>query len=158
MNKLAPPNQLNEKSLPTQIKRLPTQIQDWRIKVTLSLVGVCLASLSGLTGLAAMCWIVSRSSLLSCFSSHLSGALICRYIRSLHAMVHPTSLSSFSRASWVSQFPRGWWVHAFSPLFACTAVSSCFRHLKAEGCRGFHDLDGSRSNSVSFRHSCGEAM
>ena len=57
-----------------------------------------------------------------------------------------------------SQFPRGWWIYAFSPFSTCTAVSGSFRRPKAEGCRGLHNLDGSRSNGVSLRHSCGEAM
>ena len=76
-------------------------------EITLSLVDVCLVSLSGLDVLAAMCWIVGCSSLLSCFGSHLSGTFLCRYIRLSHAMVHPTSLSSFSRASWGPNSPGG---------------------------------------------------
>ena len=54
--------------------------------------------------------------------------------------------------------PQGWWISASSPLFTCTAVSGSFRRPKAEGFRGFHNLDGSRFNGVSLRHSCGEAL
>ena len=73
--------------------------------VTLSLVGVRLASLSGLADLVTICWPTSRSLLRFGFGSHFSGAFLCRYIRSLHAMLPQTSLFSFGRASWGPNSP-----------------------------------------------------
>ena len=119
--------------------------------VTLSLVGVCLASLSRLADLVTICWLMSRSLLPFGFSSPLSGAFLCRYIRSLHAMLPQTSLSYLGRASCGPNSPE-------IGGFTCTAVSGSFRRPKAEGCRGFHNLDSSRSNGVFLRHSCGEGL
>ena len=118
--------------------------------LTLSLVGVCLALLLGLTDLVTICWHMSRSLLRFGSSSHLSDAFFCRYIRSLHAMLPQTSLSYFGRASWGPNFFR-WWISASSPLFTCTAVSGSFSRPKAEGCRGFHNLSTGAASTVSPR-------
>ena len=107
--------------------------------VTLLLVGARLASILVLADLVATCWPTSRGLL-----------RLCHVTPNLSLLLKPSQLGS--------QFPRGWWIYAFSPFSTCTAVSGSFRRPKAEGCRGLHNLDGSRSNGVSLRHSCGEAM
>ena len=75
--------------------------------VTLLLVGVRLASISGLADLVTICWPTSRSLLRFGSSLHLFGAFLCRYIRSLHAMLPQTSLFSLGRASWGPNSPGG---------------------------------------------------
>ena len=75
--------------------------------LSLSSVGVCLAFLLGLTNLVTLCWHTNRGLLRFDSSLHHSDAFICRYIRSLHAMLPRTSLFYFGRASWGPKSPGG---------------------------------------------------
>ena len=75
--------------------------------VTLLLVGARLASNLVLADLVAACWPTSRSLLRLGSSLHFFGAFLCRYIRTLHAMLLQTSLFLLSRASWGPNSPGG---------------------------------------------------
>ena len=75
--------------------------------VTLLLVGARLASNLVLADLVATCWPTSRSLLRLGSSLHFFGAFLCRYIRTLHAMLLQTSLFLLSRASWGPNSPGG---------------------------------------------------